>query len=72
MIAEVDSSEDAIAVAADLQPDVVMMDLRMPTVGGVEATRVIVANIFAKLHVADRAEAIVRAREAGLGARRGQ
>jgi DNA-binding NarL/FixJ family response regulator len=189
VIAEVDSSEDAIAVAADLQPDVVMMDLRMPTVGGVEATRVIVrespriavlvltmvedsesifaalragargyllkesgatelhravyaaasggfitspavakrmsqfftadnadsrnqafptlshrerevldliaqgknkasithelvlspktvrnhiSNIFAKLHVADRAEAIVRAREAGLGARRGQ
>ena len=26
-----------------------------------------VSNIFAKLHVADRAEAIVRAREAGLG-----
>jgi DNA-binding NarL/FixJ family response regulator len=28
-----------------------------------------VSNIFAKLHVADRAEAIVRAREAGLGRR---
>ena len=43
VIAEVDSSEDAIAVAADLPPDVVMIeDLRMPTVGGVEATRVIV------------------------------
>ncbi|MGN9908627.1 response regulator transcription factor [Phytohabitans sp. LJ34] len=26
-----------------------------------------VSNIFAKLHVADRAEAIVRARQAGLG-----
>jgi DNA-binding NarL/FixJ family response regulator len=26
-----------------------------------------VSNVFAKLHVADRAEAIVRAREAGLG-----
>jgi DNA-binding NarL/FixJ family response regulator len=26
-----------------------------------------VSNIFAKLHVADRAQAIVRAREAGLG-----
>jgi DNA-binding NarL/FixJ family response regulator len=29
-----------------------------------------VSNIFAKLHVADRSEAIVRAREAGLGERR--
>ncbi|MGH2826236.1 MAG: response regulator transcription factor, partial [Actinomycetota bacterium] len=28
-----------------------------------------VSNIFAKLQVADRAEAIVRAREAGLGRR---
>jgi DNA-binding NarL/FixJ family response regulator len=28
-----------------------------------------VSNIFAKLHVADRAQAIVRAREAGLGRR---
>ncbi|MBN6057079.1 response regulator transcription factor, partial [Nonomuraea sp. RK-328] len=26
-----------------------------------------VSNIFAKLHVADRTEAIVRARDAGLG-----
>jgi DNA-binding NarL/FixJ family response regulator len=26
-----------------------------------------VSNIFAKLHVADRAEAIVRARDAGMG-----
>jgi hypothetical protein len=31
-----------------------------------------ISNIFAKLHVADPAEAIVRAREAGLGVRRGQ
>jgi DNA-binding NarL/FixJ family response regulator len=28
-----------------------------------------VSNIFTKLHVADRAQAIVRAREAGLGHR---
>jgi len=27
-----------------------------------------ISNIFSKLHVADRAQAIVRAREAGLGA----
>lgn len=26
-----------------------------------------ISNIFAKLHVADRAEAIVRARDAGMG-----
>jgi len=27
-----------------------------------------VSNVFAKLHVADRAEAVARARDAGLGA----
>jgi DNA-binding CsgD family transcriptional regulator len=35
--------------------------------GPAEGHRNNVSNIFAKLHVADRAEAIVRARDAGLG-----
>src|SRR5690242_15427754 len=41
VIGEVDTSDDAIRVAAQERPDVVMMDLRMPGVGGVEATRAI-------------------------------
>lgn len=35
---------EAIAAAAELQPDVVVMDLHMPEVNGVEATRVIVGQ----------------------------
>jgi DNA-binding NarL/FixJ family response regulator len=31
--------EEALALAAELKPDVVLMDLRMPGIGGVEATR---------------------------------
>jgi DNA-binding NarL/FixJ family response regulator len=42
VIAEVGTTEDAIRATEQLQPDVVMMDLRMPAVGGVEATRTIV------------------------------
>jgi DNA-binding NarL/FixJ family response regulator len=32
---------EAVAMAASLQPDVILMDLRMPNVGGVEATGII-------------------------------
>ncbi|MFD7710565.1 response regulator [Streptomyces sp. NPDC059785] len=42
VVAEAGDGEEAIGAAVDLQPDVVMMDLRMPGVGGVEATRTIV------------------------------
>ena len=44
VVGEAGSSEEAVAVAAEVQPDVVMMDLRMPVMGGIEATRVIVRD----------------------------
>lgn len=44
VVAEVATSADAIEVCADLQPDVITMDLRMPGVGGVGATRAIVTQ----------------------------
>ena len=34
---------EAVRLAAELRPDVVVMDMRMPQVNGVEATRAIVA-----------------------------
>jgi DNA-binding NarL/FixJ family response regulator len=36
------SGDEAIAMAAELQPDVVVMDLQMPGTNGVEATRALV------------------------------
>jgi DNA-binding NarL/FixJ family response regulator len=42
MVGEASTGAEAIALAADLQPDVVMMDLRMPEPNGIEATRQIV------------------------------
>ena len=44
VIMEAADGDEAIRGARDLQPDVVMMDLRMPGTSGVEATRVIVRD----------------------------
>ena len=37
------SGEEAVAAAGELRPDVVLMDLRLPVMSGIEATRAIVA-----------------------------
>ncbi|MFF3016650.1 response regulator [Streptomyces sp. NPDC057939] len=42
VVAEADSGEEAVALAAELRPDVVLMDVRMPGMGGIAATRAIV------------------------------
>ena len=39
VIGEADSGEAAVRMASELAPDVVLMDLVMPGIGGVEATR---------------------------------
>jgi DNA-binding NarL/FixJ family response regulator len=44
VVAECGSGEDAVLAAADLAPDVVLMDLRLPGLDGVTATRRIMAE----------------------------
>ncbi len=39
VVGEAGSGESALALARELKPDVVLMDLRMPGIGGLEATR---------------------------------
>lgn len=39
IVGEADSGETAVRLVSDLAPDVVLMDLVMPGIGGVEATR---------------------------------
>lgn len=39
VIGQAGSGEEALELAIDLEPDVVLMDVRMPGIGGLEATR---------------------------------
>jgi NarL family two-component system response regulator LiaR len=44
VVAEADDGEEAVKVAAKLQPDVVIMDIAMPKLNGIEATKQIKAQ----------------------------
>lgn len=41
VVAEADSGETAVAVVAEERPDIVLMDVRMPGMGGIAATKLI-------------------------------
>jgi DNA-binding NarL/FixJ family response regulator len=41
LVAEVDSGEDAVAMSDTLRPDLVLMDINMGALDGIEATRLI-------------------------------
>jgi DNA-binding NarL/FixJ family response regulator len=39
LVGEAESGEDAVTMVTDLRPDLVLMDINMPGINGIEATR---------------------------------
>jgi DNA-binding NarL/FixJ family response regulator len=67
VVGEAKSGEEAILKAAELDPDIILMDVRMPGMGGIEATRqlkakeckanIIILTVYEDKYLAQAAEA---------------
>jgi DNA-binding NarL/FixJ family response regulator len=72
VIGEAETGEDSVAMAAELRPDLVLMDVNLPGINGLDATRQILAAsntvVVLLLSTYEEAEYAPRAAECGAAA----
>ena len=72
VVGEAETGEDSVAMAADLHPDLVLMDVNLPGINGVDATRRILSAsdtvVVLLLSTYEEAEYAPRAAECGAAA----
>jgi len=72
VVGEAETGEDSVAMAADLRPDLVLMDVNLPGINGLDATRQILASdspvVVLLLSTYEEEEYAPRAAECGAAA----
>jgi DNA-binding NarL/FixJ family response regulator len=72
VVGEAENGEDSVSMAAELQPDLVLMDVNLPGINGLDATRQILAGsdtvVVLLLSTYEEAEYAPRAAECGAAA----
>jgi DNA-binding NarL/FixJ family response regulator len=72
VVGEAETGEDSVAMAAELRPDLVLMDVNLPGINGLDATRQILAAsdtvVVLLLSTYEEAEYAPRAAECGAAA----
>jgi DNA-binding NarL/FixJ family response regulator len=72
VVGEAETGEDSVAMTADLHPDLVLMDVNLPGINGLEATKQILAGsdsvVVIMLSTYEAEEYAPRATEAGAAA----
>jgi two-component system response regulator AlgR len=72
VVGEAETGEESVAMAAELKPDLVLMDVNLPGINGLDATRQILAGsdavVVLLLSTYEEAEYAPRAAECGASA----